>query len=303
MSKQYIKLINETYNNIPGITVIDSWKPGKNIGLFAITHGNEPVWLYIFDQLINNYNIFKNISKGKLYLICVSLETYKQYILQSDPLAYRFIDYNMNRIYKKENISGYESQRFNELKVIFDELDSALDIHSVAKGNDIIGITDKKYYKEMKKIFNTETILVDPNMENSWAMIWYMINKGKMVFGLECGNHIDKTAHKVWLENTLRFLIHTEILDNNKQIYNIPKKWKSISYLFLEEIIPQSLNFSYTKTYKNFDQVKENEVYAKDGDIEYKNNYKETIHIWLVGKKVKIGDGNGFLFKKIIEPI
>jgi hypothetical protein len=73
----------------------------------------------------------------------------------------------MNRIYKKENISGYESQRFNELKVIFDELDSALDIHSVAKGNDIIGITDKKYYKEMKKIFNTETILVDPNMENS----------------------------------------------------------------------------------------------------------------------------------------
>jgi len=288
--------LKNTYKQIEWISVIDSWKKWKNIWIFALTHWNEPVWLEVINYLINEFDIKKNILIWKIYFICVNLKAYKKYISQDDFLNYRFVNHNMNRIYKKDFVRGsYEFERLEELKIIFDEIDVVLDLHSVAAWNNIIWITNKKQVNIAKDIFDVENILVD-DIASSWAMIGYFIDNCKMAFGIECWNHIWKTAYKNWIRNVLNFLSYFGVID-----YKIQKEIKlNWVFGFLNEIFPKSFDFKHTKKFINFDKIWINEVYARDKDYEYKNTFDKEIFIALVWKKVKPGEGNWFLFEKII---
>ncbi len=175
----YHSFLDNSYKSIPWITVIDSWNAGKNIGIFAVTHGNEPVWLQIFEYLCSDFQIAKKLKTGKLFLIANNIEAYKKYQETRDISQYRFIDDNMNRISNQAFKNGsYEFERLKTLKTVYKEIDIAIDIHSVSKGNDVIWLCDTQYLKTAKDFFNVETILTD-NMGETWAVIWYFLRNSK----------------------------------------------------------------------------------------------------------------------------
>lgn len=288
--------LTNTYKWIKGVTIIDSWKKWKNIWIFLLTHWNEPVWVHVADYLINIFNIQKKLLVWKVFFIIINIKAYEKYLLQDDFLDYRFINNNMNRIYKKNFVAwSYEFERLNELKKIFDEIDICIDLHSVASWNDIIWITDEKHLDLAKHIFDVENILID-KISNTWAMIGYFIDKWKIAFGLECWNHIWKDAYKNWINNVLNLLSYFWII-NYKIQKNIELIW---IYKFITEIFPKSFNFKYSKKYINFEKIWINEVYAIDNNYKYINNYKKNVYIWLIWKKTKIWDWNWFLFEKKI---
>jgi hypothetical protein len=69
----------------------------------------------------------------------INRKAYKNYLQSKNIDEHRFCDDNMNRICNKPfDKNSYEHRRFKKLTPIFDEIDVALDIHSVSKGNDII---------------------------------------------------------------------------------------------------------------------------------------------------------------------
>lgn len=287
--------LNNTYKNISWITIIDSQKPWKNIWIIAITHWNETVWLDIFNYLINDFNIQEKLKSWKLYLIANNIKAYQKYIEYWEINSYRFIDDNMNRISNKEFKKwSYEFERFEELKPVFDELDTVIDLHSVPIWNDLIWLTDKKYLQTSKHFFDVETILVD-DMKKTWAVIWKFIRQWKEVYWIECGNHIDKSWFKNWLKNVLNFLsfywcIDFDILKENK---------KTDIFEFLQEINVKTDKFEFIKDFKWFTKVKNNEIFAVDWDCELKNNIWNSVYLWIPMKKPKKWDWAWFLFRKL----
>lgn len=289
------KFIENKYKNIPWITIINSWKEWKNIWLIAVTHWNEPVWIQIFDYLVNDFKIDEKIKTWKIYLIANNIKAYKKYLQIWDINSYRFIDDNMNRISNKEYKKwSYEFKRFEELKPIFNEIDICIDIHSVSKWNDLIWLTDEKYINEAKDFFDVETILVD-DMWKTWAVIWEFIRNNKKAYGIECGNHIDKTWFKNWIRNIKNFLIYYWFIN-----WNIIKSYNDTqTYQFIKEIRVNTNKFRYLKDFKWFTKIKNNEVFAIDENIKIQHNLWDDIYIWIVAKNPKKWDGAWFLFKKI----
>lgn len=289
------KFITNTYKWVEWITVIDSWKQGKNIWIFAITHGNEPVWLEVFSKLLNEFDLQSKLRCWKVYFIAINIEAYEKYLSSHDINAYRFLHHNMNRIYKKNFISNsYEFNRFKELESIFEELDVVIDLHSVSKWDDVIWLWDVLQIESAKIFFDVQNILVD-EMTNSGALIWYFVDRWKLAFWLECWNHIWKNACQNWVRNVLNFLIYIWALN-----WEIEKYIKLENVLkFSEEIFPISKNFIFTRNYTGFTKVSTNEIYAIDNDKIYKNVLNEDIYLWLASEKIQVWDWVWFLFKKV----
>ncbi|PID84027.1 hypothetical protein CSB09_03255 [Candidatus Gracilibacteria bacterium] len=294
MKDVYDIFLKNSYNSILGVTVIDSGKPGKNIGILGITHGNEPVGLQVFDFLVHDFKISEKLQKGKLFLIANNIEAYKKYRESKDPNAYRFLDNNLNRItHQTFQNESYEHRRFAELKTIFHEIDTVIDLHSVSKGNDIIGITDKKYRENAKKFFNVETILID-DVSKTGAIIGEFLRKGKQGYGLECGNHISHDGFEKGKENVLNFLGFFGYIQQK-----IRKNHYDEIYEFIEEIRVKTKNFTFTKKVgEGFTKIKKGEIYARDGKENLTNTFHQEIFVGIPTKKPIIGDGAGFLFFK-----
>ena len=107
--------------------------PGPTIALVALTHGNEPVGLSLFEKLIQT-GICDRIQSGKIILVCSNIRAHEAFLLQDDPLKFRFIDHDMNRIWNDDFIEGSNEYKRRELmKEILSQADIVLDIHSVSK--------------------------------------------------------------------------------------------------------------------------------------------------------------------------
>ncbi len=282
-----INFIKNTYKNIEWITVIDSNKSGKNIWILALTHWDERVWLDVFKYLIEDFLIENKIISWKIFLIYVNLKASKE--------NKRFCDENMNRISNKpKNTESYESNRFEELKKIFQEIDIVLDLHSVSKSDDIIWIIDERSLDFAKKFMDTQYFLVD-DMSKTWALIWEFCRNNKLWFWLECWNHISKEARINGIRNTLNFLSYFKIID-----FEIKKSLNLKNILaFYTEISVKNSDFRFSQDYVSFCKIAQNNIYAFEKQKALKNETWENLYIWLVSKYPKVWDGAGFLFREI----
>lgn len=293
--KDYSVYISNTYNWIPWVTVIDSWKPWKNVWLLAITHWNETVWLQIFDYLIRDFHLQNKLLNWKVFLIAMNIEAYEKYISQSNNLAYRFIDFDMNRIFGKKKLKNtLEYKRFELLKPIFDLLDCALDLHSTSLDDQLIWITDEKHLNMAKCFFDIQDVLVD-DLAKMWACIGYLLDQGKTAFGLECGNHNSPKAYLNWFRSVINLLIA------NWSIYwTIHKHYKLDKILKIKyEIIPKSKEFKFTIQIQWFTKLSINQIYATDNSVNYTNNFSNNIYIGLVSKTPLPWVSAWFLLEKI----
>ncbi len=89
----------------------------------------------------------------------------------------------------------YEFIRREELKLILDEIDICIDLHSMDKWEDVYAVWDIRFLKEIKEVIDALVALVD-DMRQTGTMIWYLIRKWKIAFWLECWNHYQKEVYK-----------------------------------------------------------------------------------------------------------
>ncbi len=274
-----------SYKNILWVELIDSWKNWPNVGIFAVNHWNEKVWLDVFEYLKKDNFLKKRLKTWKVFLIAVNLLARGKNV--------RFVDDNMNRIWNKPFKGwSYEFIRMQELKPVLDELDIAIDLHSVSKWNVVYWIWDKKFIKDIKAFMDVPVVLLD-NMSKTWALIWYLIRRWKIAFGLECGNHNQNDAYKIGLQNVLNLLVYYGLVDWNINLKNKDKKF----FEFLEEIYPQSENFKFVKDFEGFLFVKKWQVYAIDEDKKY--IAPQDCYVGLPCKKPNPKDWCGFLFRRV----
>lgn len=271
---------------------ITSNTPWPNICIVACTHGNETAGIKIFEELIRE-GIDKQIRKGSLRLLVSNIEAYNAYKSQKDPLKYRFIDHDMNRIWNTPFIEGsIEYKRREELKTILEQSDIILDIHSVSKGEDILGIADNKSLPDAKKFMDVENILVQ-DIESSSMTSW-CARQGKLAFGIEAWNHTSDEGLQNGLRNVKNMLVYFWMIEGElKRDFSIPE-----SLEFFKEIRIKSDNFHYVRDFSGFTEIQPWELIAYDSLIEVRNNESFSLVLWLVRKELKKWDGAGFLFRK-----
>lgn len=267
-----------------------SW---PSICIVACTHGNEIAGIKIFEELIKK-GIDKQIKMGSLRLLVSNTEALKAYKSQDDLLQYRFINHDMNRIWNSPFIEGsVEYKRREDIKPMLLQADIILDIHSVSKGDAVLGIADKKSLSDAKEFMDVEKILVQ-SVESSSMTSW-CAREGKLAFGIEAWNHVSDAGFQNGLRNVKNMLIHFWIVEGKiERNFNTPE-----SLEFFKEIRIESNNFHYIKDFSGFTEIQPWELIAHDGSIEIRNNESLGLVLWLVRKELKKWDGAGFLFEKL----
>ena len=290
-------LLTNVYQWVSWITCIDTGQPWPTVWVCALTHGNEIGWLQALQHLLET-NVPERLISGRLILITVNHAAYNDYIASADPVAGRFHDINMNRVRAHlDQTDAYEVQRYHRLLPIFDQIDYILDIHTTSQPeNSRMGICHTRDHELLDSFICTDRILCDPNFDTASSMISYLSAQGKVAYGIECGSHTQSNAYLNAYENILALLGHTWQLPPSTQ----PKqKTPKGVFQFYSEVYPLTEQFSYTRSYQNFDQIAPGERFATDQDTSYINETEDDLYLGIIGRTVRPGDGIGFLFTKL----
>lgn len=275
--------------------IFDSNTDGPTITIVALTHGNEIIGLDVFESLITDFDIRSLIKKGKIIFICSNLEAHKKFLSQDNPLKYRYLDHDMNRIWNDTyEIGSYEYSRREELKKILNWSDVVIDIHSVSKWDDILWIVWKNNYKESLLFIDAQRILIENS--DTYSMRNWIEKQWKKSFWIEAWNHISKNGIASAITTILNLLSEYGMISYQKRFHHMSPKILE----FIEEIKPISEKFHYAREFNNWDILWENEIFAEDGDILYRNTYSWNICIGLVQKEIQYKRWAGFLFREIL---
>ena len=240
-----------TNNTLPeGIFIKKGKAKGKTVAIFGGIHGNEKVGVKMIDILRKKLEV----QAGTVCLVYGNPKAIKQ--------NKRFIEKNLNRCFKKGNKGEtLEDKRAMELMKILDECDALLDLHAFPNSQgEPFAICEQEAFDIAEK-FNVPVISSGWGKTEPGATEGYMYNNGKIGIGIECGS--DRVGNRTEsLERakfvTDIFLKYFGCINGKIIIDNASKKYVKV----FKAIIRKSKNFKFSRNYKNFDSLKEGEIFA-----------------------------------------
>lgn len=201
------------------VHVLDSGRPGPNVMVQALTHGNELcgalALVHLFEQGVVPV-------RGALTLVFANVDAYARFD-PADPNRSRFSDEDMNRVWSDEVLFGArdssELRRARALRPFVDAADLLLDIHSMSEPCRplmVCGRVDKnaRYAAELG-------VPADLLIDTGQAAGLRMIERGgfgdpaspKRALLIECGQHWEAAAQDVAIDTLMRFLAHTGVVE------------------------------------------------------------------------------------------
>ncbi len=243
------------------ILKIRSNKKWKTCTIVACTHWDEPIWYYIFDYLLNNFNLKKNINKWNINLV-----------IWNEKAMYmnkRFIDKDFNRIwdFSKEDQNTYEYNRAKEIKDILLSSDYVFDLHSTTSPSPFFLIPwdniDNNIFHKFNVDFVIKNILdflhwmplvkyVEKNNYNSRCLVmeWYLKNK----------SDLNKA-----INNVLNYLNYNWFISNIEDSYYSPLILNTKKAIYANSM---NIDFIYSKNPRSFDKITKWEIILKDNKKE-----------------------------------
>jgi len=252
--------------NIDNYPIIKSGiKSGKTSVIIACTHGNETCGIYAFNSLLTDL-----VIESGTVIFCIG----NPRVLEKKD---RFTEMNLNRAFKEkglftlEETQTYEYKRALEIKLLLDEADALLDIHSsknipaeqfiICESNNYF-IADQLPFA--KQISGFETY--EPGGTEG-----YMNSKSKIGIGIECGQHDDPKSIDKAVESILSFLI---AMGHINGINKIQKQERlRISFLY------KNLNkdFTLSRNFIDFEEIEKNTLIGYDGTVPVFSPFKSKI--------------------------
>ena len=201
------------------VHVLDSGRPGPNVMVQALTHGNEFCGAIALDWLLRER---VQPAHGRLTLAFANVEAYARFDFD-DPDASRYIDEDYNRVWADDALFGprdsIELRRARALQPFVDAADYLLDLHSMhepCRPIMVCGTVDKNA-EFARQIGVPADLLLDTGHPAGLRMI----ERGgfgdpagaKRAVLIECGQHWEKPAADVAIDTVLRFLRTTGVVD------------------------------------------------------------------------------------------
>ena len=194
------------------VHVLDSGKPGPNVMLQALTHGNEfcgaLALVFLFEQRIQPIN-------GKLTLAFANVAAFARFDFD-DPDRSRYIDEDYNRVWADDALLGprdsVELRRARALRPFVDQTDYLLDLHSMHEPCRPIMVCarSEKSVALARRIGVPADLLLDTGHPAGLRMM----ERGafndpaspRTAVLIECGQHWEKSSVQVAIDTALRFL-------------------------------------------------------------------------------------------------
>ncbi len=247
----------KTNINIENFPII---KKGENTGKTSVvmvcTHGNETCGLFALDDILPDLEI-----ESGTVTFCIG-----------NPEALgkreRFVEMNLNRAFKDdelftpEELQTYEYKRARELRLILDEADALLDVHSsrnipaqrfvICEKNSFVVSDQLPFDMQVSGFGKYEKGGTDD----------YMDLNGKIGICAECGQHDDPKSIDKAKETIMSFLIAMGHIKGENKIYK--QERIDIVYLYRNT----NKDFTLTRPFRDFELIEKDTILGLDGDIE-----------------------------------
>lgn len=236
-------------------------KKGKNPGpisvILAGVHGNEKCGVNAFNKMLPKLEI----GNGIVYFIYANPQAIKDDV--------RYIDSNLNRLFRDEKLltqeekRSYEYQRMLFIKKYLDEAHALLDIHASNNPKSKAFIICEENALPIASQLSIKTITTGFDTLEPGGTDGYMYQNNKIGMCVECGYSKDPSSDKIAEKSILEFLSaqgHTQKIDMKKQ----EKEVFHMNFLYHTK----THNFKLNKSFDDFEKIKKGQIIGTDGDRE-----------------------------------
>ena len=270
------------------VHVFDSGKPGPNVMVQALTHGNE-----YCGAIALNYLFGSGIkpSLGKLTLAFANVEAFARFD-SSDPDRSRYVDEDYNRVWRDDALLGprdsAELRRARLLRPFVDAADYLLDLHSMHEPCRPIMVCAKseKSAAFSRRMGTPADLLIDTGHPAGLRMI----ERGafddpaslRTAVLIECGQHWEKSAADVAVDTLFRFLAATGAVNASicKSLSRLPAPAVQRIVRVTEPVVAKSINLKFPYLFKGLEVIpKAGTVVATDGDKVWKTPYDDCVMV------------------------
>jgi predicted deacylase len=270
------------------VHVLDSGKPGPNVMVQALTHGNEFCGAIALDLLFRQG--IKPI-KGKLTLAFANVAAFARFDFD-DPDRSRYIDEDYNRVWADDALFGprksVELTRARELRPFVDAADYLLDLHSMHEPCRPIMVCAKseKSAAFSRKIGVPGDLLIDTGHPAGLRMIerggFGDPASARTAVLIECGQHWEKSAAEVAVDTLFRFLDATGSVSASICKTHARLKPPAVQKLIrvTEAVVARSMGFKFPYLFKGLEVIpKAGTVIATDGDKTWRTPYDDCVMV------------------------
>jgi predicted deacylase len=279
------------------VHVIDSGKPGPNVMVNALTHGNEICGAIVVDRLLREG---VRPVRGSLTLAFANVAAFERFD-PKNPYASRFIDEDFNRVWRADVLDGprrsVELTRARELRPFVERADFLLDIHSMLEPSPPVMICGP-LEKGIRFAFDVgipEHVVSDTGHANGTRMRDYGgfgdPKSERNALLVECGQHWERDAERVASQTTWRFLDAVGAVDRALAERHIdkavgPQKLVRVT----EAVIANTPSFRFARSFSGLEVVpKRGDVIAWDGEEPVRAPYDNCVLIMPVPNNIKTG--------------
>jgi predicted deacylase len=197
----------------------DSGRPGPNVVVQALTHGNEVCGAIALDWLLDA--AFRPV-RGTFTAVFANVAAYRTFD-RADPFASRCIDDDFNRLWSSDVLDGprvsSELFRARELRPLYDACDFLLDLHSMTDPCPPLALCGRraKGLALARAVGVPSHIVIDAGHAAGTRLRDYaffdVADDARNALLVECGQHWERAAPDVARDATLRFLGHLGVAD------------------------------------------------------------------------------------------
>jgi predicted deacylase len=274
------------------VHVFDSGRPGPNVMVQALTHGNEfcgaIAMKVLFDEKIKP-------EQGRLTLAFANVAAFARFDFD-DPDRSRFIDEDYNRVWGDDALSGArdsaELRRARELRPFVDAADYLLDLHSMhepCRPIMVCGAQGKGGEKSAafsRRVGTPADLLIDTGHPAGLRMI----ERGgfgdpaspKTAVLIECGQHWEKSSADVAVDTLFRFLASTGAASASicKSRFRLAPPAVQRIVRVTEPVVAKSVNLKFPYLFKGLEVIpRAGTVIATDGDTAWRTPYDDCVMV------------------------
>ncbi|MEK7518876.1 MAG: succinylglutamate desuccinylase/aspartoacylase family protein, partial [Patescibacteria group bacterium] len=236
---------------------------GPTLAVVAGVHGNERVGVMALQALWPTLEIVK----GTVYAMYANPEAIAKNV--------RFIEKNLNRCFMHGNVSTtLEERRAQELLPIFDTCDAVLDLHATNSVKTTPFLITEQPSMDLARALDFPIISTGWNEAEGGAVDGYVYERGKIAVTTELGSvktpelYLDLAKQSI-----LTFLRYYGCIEGD-----VPTPTQTPKYVHIvRSVLKQTNALSFAKDFADFEALPEGDVFAKDGDTEYRAGKGECI--------------------------
>jgi predicted deacylase len=256
-------------------TSFDSGIAGPHVLINALVHGNEVCGVIALQHLFNA-GIRPKI--GKLTLGFSNVAAYQAFDVE-DPMASRFLDEDMNRVWGAETLDGdrhsRELERAREIRPLIDTVDLLFDVHSMQHKTApviVAGPLDKSV--AMSKELGTPDIIVADTGHAAGCRLrdyggFGDPDSGKTAVLIECGQHWEAGAGPVAIDSVYRWLVLHDMIEADEaapHLRPLPSTQRVVEVL--NPVTVETDSFEFGQPFTGLETLAKGELIGTDGDKE-----------------------------------